>query len=86
MLNIELSCIQAAWIVEDSDQEEGGDDDDAMEGDGLDDQAMDDDREGSEISEDDRKTSVWDDDDDTRSEMMVSIPICIISPGIMLRA
>lgn len=61
---------QAAWIVEDSDQEEGGDDDDAMEGDGLDDQAMDDDREGSEISEDDRKTSVWDDDDDTRSEMM----------------
>ncbi|KAG0627782.1 hypothetical protein M758_2G227700 [Ceratodon purpureus] len=65
---------QAAWIVEDSDQEEGDadDDDDAdddMEGAGLDAQAMDDDREGSVISEDDRATSVWD-GDDTRSEMM----------------
>lgn len=45
---------------------------------------MDDDREGSEISEDDRKIFVWDDDDDIRSEMMVSILICIILFGIML--
>jgi len=74
---------QAAWIVEDSDQEEGDAEEDAMEGVHLDVQGMDadkdDDKEGSVISEDEdaaragfssRATSVWDGEDDNRSEMM----------------
>ena len=80
-----IMWIQAAWIVEDSDQ--GADDDvdeEHVEGISLDAQAMDaegdEDNEGSVISEEgdqhgfsSRATSVWDGDDEGRNEMMVSV-------------